>query len=353
MRTFNYSGLPAELVSPTSIRLNAEIHELKGKFELLQEYRPDIVEHCSTKAILKDAASSARLEGIYISDDRIGELVSSGASPRNRAEEVVLGFSTLSAKISDSYEHISPAPSFIRNMHRDLYEHTDIPYGGEYRRRDTVFTRIDGEMQSVPVSPVSAYEVPLFMGAICDAYLDAVETHGIEPLTLIPILIVDFLCIHPFNEGNGRLSRLLTKLLLCRSGHTIVRYASMDRVFEKTSREYYDTINLCAFDWEKGHNTYLPFARYFNSSLKATYDDVLALMKGHRVTRRSKSERVKALFDERVGKTTKREIIELCPDISLATIELTLGQLVREGYLLKLDAGKNTGYIKNKGMQQQ
>lgn len=350
MRTFNYSGLPAELISPTSIRLNAEVHELKGRFDFLREYRPDIVEHRDTEAILESTASSTRLEGIHISDERIGELVSSSASPRNRTEEEVLGFSKLSAKISDDYEHISPAPSFIRNMHRDLYEHTDIPYGGEYRRRDTIFTRTDGEVQSVPVSPVSAYEVPLFMGAICDAYLDAVETHGIEPLTLIPILVVDFLCIHPFNEGNGRLSRLLIELLLCRSGHTIVRYSSMDRVFEKTSREYYDTINLCTFDWEKGRNTYLPFVRYFNSSLKATYDDVLTLMSGHHGTRRSKSGRVKALFDERVGKTTKREIIELCPDISLATIELTLGQLVREGYLLKLDAGKNTGYIKNKGV---
>lgn len=184
------------------------------------------------------------------------------------------------------------------------------------------------------------------MEELCARFLEAWEADRIDKLVLIPMFILDFLCIHPFNDGNGRMSRLLTLLLFYKAGYIVGKYISMEMLIEKTKETYYEALQASSTGWHEGENSYEPFVKYYLGIMLKAYNEFESRVEHLKHRSLSKPDRIKAVIDNKVGKITKKEIMELCPDISKITVERTLTNLVKSGYIAKVGAGLSTGYVR-------
>lgn len=198
---------------------------------------------------------------------------------------------------------------------------------------------------------MSAFETPDGIDRLTDTFIEAINTEKYDPLLLIPMFILDFLCIHPFSDGNGRMSRLLTLLLLYRSGYIVGKYISIEMIIEKTKETYYEVLKDSSTDWYEEKNNYLPFVKYYLEVILSASKEFSARVELMQNRSLSKPERIRSLFDNTLEKLSKRMILEKCPDISKATVEITLATLLKEGYIIKIGAGKNTAYIRNTDYQ--
>ena len=234
-------------------------------------------------------------------------------------------------------------------LHRDLYKFSGKSIGGSFKNSDNVIAeeRPDGR-KIVRFEPVSAWETPGAMAALCDAFQTAAQDAELDPLLLIPIFILDFLCIHPFNDGNGRMSRLLTLLLLYRSGYLVGKYISIEKLIEESKETYYEALRESSQGWHEGSNDYAPFARYTLGVVAAAYRDFSARVQALAASGMSKPDRIREIIKGTLGKVTKAEIIQQCPDISKITIQRTLADLQKSGEILKLSGGRYTAYIWNR-----
>jgi len=220
--------------------------------------------------------------------------------------------------------------------------------GGRFKNADNVIAATDAQgVSKIRFTPVSAFETPEAVDRLTSAFIDAIQSEKYDPLLLIPIFILDLLCIHPFIDGNGRMSRLLTLLLLYRSGYIVGKYISLEMLIEKTKETYYDVLQASSQGWHDAHNTYFPFVKYYLEIILGAYKEFsmrveLMLNRGL-----SKPDRIRALFDTTLQKLSKKTISEKFPDISTSTIELALASLLKEGYIIKVGAGKSTSYIMN------
>lgn len=184
------------------------------------------------------------------------------------------------------------------------------------------------------------------MDKLCTCFCEAWEDNKIDKLILIPMFILDFLCIHPFNDGNRRMSRLLTLLLFYRAGYIVGKYVSVEMLIEKTKETYYNALESSSCGWNEDENTYEPFVKYYLGIIIKAYSEFESRVEHLRYKSLSKPDRIKTLIDRRVGKISKKEIMELCPDISKVTVERTLTELVKSGYIAKIGAGPATAYVK-------
>ncbi len=347
MRSFDYGSIEQELLNPNTMNLVSAIHEYKGKQELFIEAEPDILVAMLEIAKIQSTGASNRIEGIYTTDERLTQLVRDKATPRNRSEEEIAGYREVLSTIHESYEYIIPRPNIILQLHRDLYSFSK-GVGGRYKNADNIIAETDAEGHSkARFVPVSAFETPEAMEALCDAFMKAVNAEKIDPLILIPRFILDFLCIHPFNDGNGRMSRLLTLLLLYRSGYIVGKYISIEMIIEKSKETYYEVLQESSQGWHEGDNSYAPFIRYYLGVILSAYREFSSRVEHLKHKGVSKPMRIRRLFDDRLGKLTKKEILTLCPDISMATVENALAALTKEGYIIKTGAGRSTAYVKN------
>lgn len=210
MRNFDYTNAPANLLTPEIVQMLASIHEHKGKQELFMEANVDELKTLLEVALIQSTGASNRIEGIFTSDKRLEELVTQKAEPRNRSEQEIAGYREVLATIHESYEHINPRPNIILQLHRDLYSYSQAGAGGSYKNSDNVIAETDAEgNQRARFVPVPAFQTAEAMDELCSKFLEAWEAGPMDKLILIPMFILDFLCIHPFNDGNGRMSRLL------------------------------------------------------------------------------------------------------------------------------------------------
>ena len=347
MRIFDYTTTPEKLLTPEMINMITALHEHKGKQELFLEANADDLNMLLEVAKIQSTGSSNRIEGIYTSDKRIEELVKDKAEPRNRSEEEIAGYREVLATIHESYDYIDPRPGIIMQLHRDLYSYSHGAVGGEYKNSDNVIAETDAQgNQKARFIPISAFQTSEAMSELCDAFIKAWDENRIDKLILIPVFILDFLCIHLFNDGNGRMSRLLTLLLLYRAGYLVGKYISIEMLIEKSKETYYEALQSSSFGWHGGENDYAPFVEYYLGVINKAYvefESRVQLMHDRSI---SKPERIKAVIDRKVGRITKKEIMETCPDISKVTVERTLTDLVKSGYLQKVGAGPSTGYVK-------
>ena len=312
--------------------LEANIDELKTLLEV---------------ALIQSTGASNRIEGIYTSDKRLEELVSQKAEPRNRSEQEIAGYREVLATIHESYEYITPRPNIILQLHRDLYSYSQGATGGSYKNSDNVIAETDAEgHQKARFIPVPAFQTADAMDELCSRFLDAWEADRIDKLVLIPMFILDFLCIHPFNDGNGRMSRLLTLLLFYKAGYIVGKYVSMEMLIEKTKETYYEALQASSTGWHECENSYEPFVKYYLGIILKAYNEFESRVEHLKNRSLSKPERIKAVIDHKVGKITKKEIMELCPDISKVTVERTLTDLVKSGYIAKVGAGPATAYVR-------
>ena len=347
MRDFDYIASPAKLLTPEIVQMVGSIHEHKGKQELFLEANVDELKTLLEVALVQSTGASNRIEGIFTSDKRLEELVSQKAEPRNRSEQEIAGYREVLSTIYEGYEYINPRPNIILQLHRDLYSYSQGAAGGSYKNSDNVIAETDAEgHQKARFIPVPAFQTAEAMEELCTRFLEAWEADRIDKLVLIPMFILDFLCIHPFNDGNGRMSRLLTLLLFYKAGYIVGKYVSMEMLIEKTKETYYEALQASSTGWHEGENSYEPFVKYYLGIMLKAYNEFESRVEHLKHRSLSKPDRIKAVIDNKVGKITKKEIMEFCPDISKITVERTLTDLVKSGYIAKVGAGPSTGYVR-------
>lgn len=347
MRIFDYRKTPEKLLTPEIVQMIASIHEHKGKQELFFEANQDELKTLLEVAMIQSTGASNRIEGIYTTDKRLKELVSQKAEPRNRSEEEIAGYREVLAMIHESYEYIVPRSNMILQLHRDLYSFSRGAVGGNYKNSDNLIAEIDAEgHEKVRFIPVPAFQTAEAVEELCNRFWEAWEADYIDKLILIPMFVLDFLCIHPFNDGNGRMSRLLTLLLFYKAGYIVGKYISMEMLIEKTKETYYEALQASSGDWHENENAYEPFVRYYLGVTLKAYNEFENRVEHLKNRSLSKPDRIKALIDQKIGKITKKEIMDTCPDISKTTIERTLTELVKNGHIAKVGSGPATGYVR-------
>ena len=258
-----------------------------------------------------------------------------------------MGYRDVLNTVHENYEYIPIKPSYILQLHRDLYAYSDKTIGGHYKNVQNYISeeRANGE-SVVRFTPLEPYETPNAIQSICDNYNKAIDDCIVDPLVLIPIFINDFLCIHPFSDGNGRMSRLLTTLLLYRCGYVVGRYVSLESKIEKNKDEYYEALNSASQKWHENDNDQKAFIKYLLGIILSAYRDFESRvdMVSNKL---STYELVEKAVSEKIGKFTKNEIMELCPSIIKASIENALKKLCEEKYIARYGNGKATYYAKN------
>ena len=268
--------------------------------------------------------------------------------PKTRSEKEIAGYRDVLATIHESHDYIPPRPSVILQLHRDLYKYSGKSIGGSFKNSDNVIAEElpDGQ-QIVRFKPVPAWETPEAITALCSDFQETMQDAELDPLLLIPIFILDFLCIHPFNDGNGRMSRLLTLLLLYRSGYIVGKYISIEKLISDTKETYYEALQASSYNWHEGTNDYAPFVTYMLGILVAAYRDFESRIERLTTKGLSKPDRVREIIRNHLGKITKSEIVAQCPDISQITVQRALADLLKNGEITKLSGGRYTAYVWN------
>jgi len=348
MKTFDYIDTPKVLLTPDIVAMLTGIHEHKGKQWLYIEAHSDVLTALMEAAKIQSTGSSNAIEGIHTTDQRLKELVRGKAAPRNRTEQEIAGYRDVLATIHESYDYINPRPNVFLQLHRQLYSFVGAYIGGYYKNSDNYISETDEEgNETVRFKPVPAYLTANAMDMLAEQFVKALERGEHDPLLLIPMFILDFLCIHPFNDGNGRMSRLLTLLLFYRSGYIAGKYISLERLIESSKETYYEALRDSSAGWHDNNNDYIPFVRYSLGILQKAYNEFEDRVEYLSQRGFSKPDRIKAFIDNKIGKVSKREIMEACPDISKVTVERALTALVKSGYLVKISGGRTTAYAKS------
>ena len=348
MRKYEFQNEWQKLLVPDIVALLTQIHEFKGEQNLFVEANSDTLTQLEKKKKIQSTEASNKIEGIYTSDERLKKIVLDKTTPRTRNEQEIAGYRDVLATIHESYEYIPLRPTMILQLHRDLYKFSGMSIGGNYKNSDNVIAETDSAgNRFVRFQPVPAWETPEAIDFACKAYDEAVQS-GADPLLVIPMFILDFLCIHPFNDGNGRMSRLLTLLLLYRSGYIVGKYISIEKVIEQSKETYYETLQQSSVGWHENQNDYAPFVRYMLGVIVAAYRDFSSRVQVLVTSGMSKPDRVREVIKGHIGKITKAEIMEKCPDISQVTVQRTLIELQKKGEIIKLGGGRYTAYIWNR-----
>ena len=349
MRTFDYESRWHKLLSPDIVSLLTQIHEFKGEQTLFIEAKADTLTQLMEIAKIQSTEASNRIEGIYTSDERLKKIVRDKTMPQNRSEQEIAGYRDVLSTIHESYDYIPPKPSIILQLHRDLYKFSGMSIGGNYKNADNVIAEEDEKgNKHVRFQPLPAWETPQAIEAICKSYETAIATGAIDPLLLIPMFALDFLCIHPFNDGNGRMSRLLTLLLLYRAGYVAGKYISIEKLIERTKETYYEALQESSDGWQEAQNDDAAFVRYMLGVVVAAYREFSSRVKTLTASGLSKPERVREIIKEHLGKITKTEIMQKCPDISQVTVQRALNELQKTGEIIKLSGGRYTAYTWNR-----
>lgn len=348
MRDFNYSKLREQKWDSNVVGLIAAIYKYAGKQELYLKQRPDELEKLVEIAKIQSTEASNAIEGIITTNTRIKQLVEEKTTPKNRDEEEIAGYRDILNIIHESFDVIPISKNYILQLHKILYSHMNNPIAGRTKSVQNYIsaTYPDGHTE-ILFTPLAPYETPEALEKICAEYNKVIGNFEVEPLIAIPVFIHDFLCIHPFNDGNGRMSRLLTTLLLYRSGFYVGRYISLEAKIAKNKDLYYEALRKAQDGWHEEKEDAVPFIKYLLGTILAAYKDFeerFELIE----EKLPALEMVRKATQHKIGKFTKQDIRELCPSLSVSSIESSLRTLVKDGDLMKGGSGKNTFYVRLK-----
>ena len=346
MRAFNYSAIREMKWDSDILGYIAAIYKEAGKQEVYLKQRPEELEKLVEIAKVQSTEASNAIEGIVTTNTRIRQLVEEKTAPRNRDEQEIAGYRDVLNIIHESFDAIPITRNYILQLHKILYSHMNNPMAGSTKNVQNYIsaTYPDGHTE-ILFTPMSPFETPEALDRICQEYNRVIGNMEVEPLIAIPIFIHDFLCIHPFNDGNGRMSRLLTTLLLYRSGFLVGKYISLEAKIAKNKDLYYSALNQSQHGWHEGTEDAVPFIKYLLSNILAAYKDfsdrfeiVAEKLPAVDVVRKA--------TQNKIGRFTKQEIRELCPALSLSSVEGALRKLVASGELKREGTGKNTCYYR-------
>ena len=346
MRNFNYSAIREQKWDSEVLGLIAAIYREAGKQELYLKQRPEDLERLVEIAKIQSTEASNALEGIVTTNTRIRQLVEEKTMPKNRNEQEIAGYRDVLSIIHDSYDAIPITRNYILQLHKMLYSHMNNPIAGQTKTVQNYIsaTYPDGHVETL-FTPLAPYETPEALDRICEEYNRVIGNMELEPLIAIPVFIHDFLCIHPFNDGNGRMSRLLTTLLLYRNGFYVGRYISLEAKIAKSKDLYYDALAASQVGWHEGCEDVLPFIKYILGTILAAYKDFqdrAALVE----EKLPALEMVRRASMNKIGRFNKQDIRELCPTLSDSPIEGAFRKLIACGELKKEGSGKNTCYFR-------
>ena len=346
MRNFNYSLIRDQKWDSEVLGLIAAIYKEAGKQELYLRQRPEELKKLVEIAKIQSTEASNAIEGIVTTNTRIRQLVEEKTTPKNRDEQEIAGYRDVLNVIHDSFDAISITKNYILQLHKMLYSHMNNPIAGQTKNVQNYIsaTYPDGHVE-VLFTPLAPFETPEALDRICEEYNRVIGNMELEPLIAIPVFIHDFLCIHPFNDGNGRMSRLLTTLLLYRSGFYVGKYVSLEAKIAKNKDLYYEALAACQIGWHEGTEDIVPFIKYLLGTILAAYkdfEDRMALVE----IKLPALEMVRRASLNKIGRFNKQDIRELCPTLSDSSIEGALRKLVASDELKKEGKGKNTCYFR-------
>lgn len=348
MKKYSYLENWNKLLTPEVVSLLTSIHEFKGEQNLFIEANADKLYELLEMAKIQSTEYSNKIEGIYTSDDRLKQIVLDKTMPKTRNEQEIAGYRDVLNTIHTNFEYIPIIPSMILQLHRDLYKFSGMNFGGKFKATDNVIAEVDSKGNKyVRFEPVSAWLTSDSMQSLCDSYNEAMKVKNIDPLLLMPMFILDFLCIHPFDDGNGRMSRLLTLLLLYKSNYIVGKYISIEKLIENSKETYYETLKQSSIGWHTNENDYAPFVKYYLGIIISAYKEFETRVHYVSKEKLSKPERIAKVIEQHIGKITKTEIMKLCPDISQTTIQRTLNDLLESNTIVKIGGGRYTSYIWN------
>lgn len=348
MRAFNYSEIKNQKWDSDILSLIAAIYKEAGKQEMYLKQRPEELEKLVEIAKIQSTEASNAIEGIVTTSTRISQLVEEKTAPKNRDEQEIAGYRDVLNIIHENFDAIPISQRYILQLHKILYSHMNNPMAGKTKSVQNYIsaTYPDGHVETL-FTPLAPYETPEALDKICEEYNRVIGNMEVEPLIIVPIFIHDFLCIHPFNDGNGRMSRLLTTLLLYRNGFYVGKYISLEAKIAKNKDLYYNALGRSQDGWHEGMEDVVPFIKYLLGIVLSAYKDFeerFALVE----TKRSALEMVRCATMNKLGRFTKQDIRELCPSLSISSIEGALRKLVASGELKREGVGKNICYYRLK-----
>ena len=348
MRAFQYEKIAQNTWDSETLQLVAGIRECKGRQEMFLAQKPAVLKKLVEITKVQSTEASNKIEGIVTTSTRLKQLCEEKISPRNRDEEEISGYRDALNTIHENFEYILITPNYILQLHGMLYRYSGREIGGRFKNVQNYITEThtDGNAWT-RFTPLAPYETPEAVAEICASYSKAIDDGVVDPLILIPILIDDFLCIHPFNDGNGRMSRLLTTLLLYQSGFVVGRYISLETKIEKTKDAYYDVLQSASVGWHDEMNDPTPLIKYLLGTILSAYrdfEDRVNLGDG----KLPAVEQVRQAVKMKIGRFTKSEIMELCPGIGKTSVENSLKALVEDSFITPHGQGKATYYTRNK-----
>ena len=348
MRKFDYSFLDNGLLPANLINLTGVIYSLKTGAEIRKDEYEKIFTELEKIAKVQSVKSSNAIEGIVTSDERIKEIVNQSSKPLNHNESEIAGYRDALNQIHLNFEDIEFSENTILRLHEIMMSYSGYEYAGKYKIDDNLIIEEDKEgNRKIRYKPVSAKETPKAMEQLVLAYMDASNNSNINQLLLIPCVILDFLCIHPFKDGNGRISRLLSLLLLYKNGFDAGKYVSFEEQINNNKGYYYETIRESSVGWDTNENTYVPFIQSFLSTLYMCYKELdkrFNVVNSNKITKKA---RIEATVLNSLTAISKAEICNVLPDVSPSTVEAVLGTMVREGRIQIIGKGKNTRYMAN------
>ena len=348
MRAFNYSEIKNQKWDSDILSLIAAIYKEAGKQEMYLKQRPEELEKLVEIAKIQSTEASNAIEGIVTTSTRIRQLVEEKTAPKNRDEQEIAGYRDVLNIIHENFDAIPISQRYILQLHKILYSHMNNPMAGKTKSVQNYIsaTYPDGHVETL-FTPLAPYETPEALDKICEEYNRVIGNMEVEPLIIVPIFIHDFLCIHPFNDGNGRMSRLLTTLLLYRNGFYVGKYISLEAKIAKNKDLYYEALNRAQHGWHEGTEDVVPFIKYLLGTILAAYKDF-----GDRFAiveeKLPAIDMVRKATLNKIGRFTKQDIRELCPSLSLSSVEGALRKMVTAGELKREGVGKSTCYIRLK-----
>lgn len=347
MRIFDYSFLNNGLLPAGLINLTSGIASLKTMAGVRKDEYTKVFTEMEAIAKVQSIKSSNAIEGIVTSDERINAIVNQNSAPMNHNEAEIAGYRDALNAIHTDYEHLDFRQGDILRLHEMMMSVAGYEYGGQYKTDDNVILEVDSLGQRrVRFRPASAAETQQAMEQLELAYMSAKDDANINQLLLIPCVILDFLCIHPFRDGNGRMSRLLSLLLLYKNGYDAGKYVSFEEQINKYKAYYYESLRMSSEGWAENKNSYFPFIENFLSTLYMCYKELdkrFAVVHGKRITKKA---RIEATVLNSLTPISKAEICEILPDVSPTTVEAVLGAMVKSGSIKRIGQARNTRYIK-------
>lgn len=344
MREFHYDFLKEKRWDKDVLGYIGLIHEYKGKQQLYLKQKPMELSRLVEIAKIQSTESSNAIEGIVTTNQRLKQLMQEKTAPRNRNEQEIMGYRAVLDMIHESFEYMPISANVILQLHKKLYSLFPTSFGGTFKSTSNEIDEIrtDGSV-IVRFKPLEPFKTPEAVQRLCEEYNRIISSGEVDPLVVIPTFIHDFLCIHPFNDGNGRMSRLLTTLLLYKNGYVVGKYISLEKKIHDNKDDYYDALQSSSENWHEGKNDDTAFTKYMLGVILSAYRDFeerIEIVSD----KKSAIDMVKEAFNVKLGKVTKSDIMELCPSLSRSTVEKALRDLIAARYISKHGNGPATFY---------